>query len=174
MMLASLAGAAIAQQPDERRPPPGPPMGPPLLAVIDTNHDGVISAEEIQNAAGVLEKLDKNHDGQITEDELRPPGPPMGPPPGPPDGDRPPGPPPEMFPHPPPPVIDALDVDHDGIISAEELKGAPESLKHLDMDGDGELSPEELRPQEPPPRSFEEGTGGNKRPLSPTRPKRRP
>ena len=165
LLLALLASAALAQQPEDRRPPQGPPHGPPLLAVIDTDHDGIISTEEIQSAAQVLESLDKNHDGQITEDELRPPGPAGGPPPGPPNG---------MFPHPPPPVIDALDVDHDGTLSAEELDGAPESLKSLDKDGNGELSPEELRPQGPPPPPFGEGNGRKPRQPGPPHGKKRP
>jgi hypothetical protein len=148
-------------------------MGPPLLVVIDTNHDGVISAEEIHNAGAVLESLDKNRDGKITEEELRPPAPPEGQPQGQPNGEPPPGSREGMFPNPPPPVIEALDVDHDGTISAEELKKAPESLKHLDMDGDGALSPEELRPQGPPPGSFDEGAG-DKQPPDQRLPGRRP
>jgi hypothetical protein len=38
----------------------------PLLAALDTNHDGVISAEEIDRAAGSLKILDVNHDGKLT------------------------------------------------------------------------------------------------------------
>ena len=81
---------------------------PPLVAALDADHDGTISAEEIQNAATALATLDKNNDGQLTRDELRPPrpggqGPPEGSPhargdkpnaDGPPDGDGPQGPPP--------------------------------------------------------------------------------
>ena len=44
----------------------------PVLAALDTNKDGVISAEEIANAPAALKKLDKNGDGKITEDEVRP------------------------------------------------------------------------------------------------------
>ncbi|MEI7732581.1 MAG: EF-hand domain-containing protein [Verrucomicrobiota bacterium] len=44
----------------------------PLFMALDTNGDGVISAEEIKNAPAALLKLDKNGDGQLTEDELRP------------------------------------------------------------------------------------------------------
>jgi hypothetical protein len=49
----------------------GPPPNP-LVEALDTNHDGVISAEEIANAAVSLKKLDENGDGKLTEDELRP------------------------------------------------------------------------------------------------------
>jgi Ca2+-binding EF-hand superfamily protein len=41
-------------------------------AALDANHDGEISAAEIDNAATSLRTLDKNGDGRITEDEVRP------------------------------------------------------------------------------------------------------
>jgi hypothetical protein len=79
---------ALAQ--DSHSPPPngGPPGGPgrgghrppppPLIVrALDTNHDGIIDANEIANAVAVLQTLDKNGDGQLTPDEY------MGPPPGP-------------------------------------------------------------------------------------------
>jgi hypothetical protein len=67
------------------RPPP-----PPVIHVLDANHDGVIDADEIANASKALLQLDKNGDGQLDREELRPPLPPEagphGPPPfGPPD-----------------------------------------------------------------------------------------
>jgi hypothetical protein len=89
----------------------GHPMGrgmrhvPPVFAALDTNHDGVIDANEIANAPAALKTLDKNGTGQLTIEELmgprphgmgmgggmRGPGPdggqgPDGPPPGGPDG----------------------------------------------------------------------------------------
>jgi hypothetical protein len=158
--LLTLAAAlsAAAQKPDgrgERRPPPALP----LVAVIDTDHDGVLSADEIKTAGEALATLDKNNDGEITPDELRlpPPPPPREP------GDQEEGQPPAR--RPAPPVIAALDTDRDGTISATELKAAPESLKSLDKNGDGELSPEELRPQGPPPRA--DGPKGGGRPQGP-------
>ena len=74
------------------RPPP-----PPVIAVLDANHDGVIDATEIANASRALLTLDKNGDGQLTMDELRPPRPEGagGPPPGREGEDRPPQGPPE-------------------------------------------------------------------------------
>ena len=66
---------------------------PPVVAALDANHDGVIDADEIANAAAALKTLDKNSDGKLTQDELRPPRPPQDG--GPQSGDRPPqGPPP--------------------------------------------------------------------------------
>ena len=68
------------QQPQGQPPPPPPPDGrrppPPVIAVLDANHDGVISADEIANASEALKQLDKNGDGQLTPDEMRPPPPP--------------------------------------------------------------------------------------------------
>ncbi len=60
------------------------PMIPPVVAALDANHDGVLDAEEIANAATALKTLDKDGDGKLTMPEL------MGPPPqgmgGPPEG----------------------------------------------------------------------------------------
>ncbi|HEX7261166.1 MAG TPA: EF-hand domain-containing protein [Luteolibacter sp.] len=151
-LAASVTATAQPPQPHggERRPPPVPP----LFAILDTDQDKVISADEIQAAADALGKLDKNNDGKITLEELRMP---------PPDGKKGPKHPPSGKP-PIPPVIAALDADGDGTISAAELENAPDSLKALDKDGDGALSPEEIRPG-PPPRAGDQD--GNDRPQGP-------
>ena len=52
------------------RPPAGRPS--PVIEALDTDHDGIISAEELKNASASLLTLDKNKDGQLTEDEYRP------------------------------------------------------------------------------------------------------
>ena len=44
----------------------------PVLAVLDANHDGLISGSEIRNAAPALERLDSDHDGRLTAEELLP------------------------------------------------------------------------------------------------------
>lgn len=44
------------------------------------------------------------------------------------------------------PLMQALDTNHDGELSAEEIANAPQALKSLDKNGDGKLSAEELRP----------------------------
>ncbi len=144
-ILALLASAsAYAQRPPNNHGDRRPPPMPPLFGVLDTNHDGALSEKEMKDAPKLLERLDKNRDGQVTAEELRlPPPPPKG------NGDEQKDPPSGK--RPPPPVIAALDVDHDGTISAKELENASESLKELDENGDGELSPEELRPHGPPP-----------------------
>jgi hypothetical protein len=77
----SFAQGADQHPPDGRpgRPEAGRRPPPPIIAALDLNHDGVISADEIAKAPESLKKLDKNGDGQLTRDELRPPHPPGGP-----------------------------------------------------------------------------------------------
>ena len=58
---------------------PGLPEGnrppiPPLMAVLDANHDGVVDATEINNASAALRTLDKDGDGRLTMAEIQPPG----------------------------------------------------------------------------------------------------
>jgi Ca2+-binding EF-hand superfamily protein len=40
------------------------------LDALDSDHDGIISRTEIDNAAKALRTLDKNHDGALTAREL--------------------------------------------------------------------------------------------------------
>ena len=79
-------GGTAGDQPPRHGPGrpggPGGPSGdgphhppPPLIAVLDANHDGVIDEQEIANAPAALLTLDKNGDGKLTMDELRPPPP---------------------------------------------------------------------------------------------------
>ena len=46
--------------------------GQSLFDLLDTNHDGVIDADELKNAPEVLKKLDRKGDGKITRDEFFP------------------------------------------------------------------------------------------------------
>ena len=148
-------------RPPKDRPekPPLPQMPPmPLRNVLDGDHDGIISAKEIEAAPDALSHLDKNRDGKLTPDEFfgqRPDGPPPG---GPKDGakkpaDRPfPGQKPDAPKDgdgkpqrpPPPPLIGALDADGDGVISAGEIADSSKALLTLDKNGDGQLGPVEL------------------------------
>ncbi len=43
-----------------------------MINALDTNHDGIIDADEIAHAVEALKSLDKNHDGKLTPDEYRP------------------------------------------------------------------------------------------------------
>ena len=63
--LSLLAVASLAQRPSA--PPPSRQM-----EVVDANHDGELSAEEIARASQALLKLDKNGDGKLDREELRP------------------------------------------------------------------------------------------------------
>ncbi len=176
LALGASASVASAQE-DTNAVPGGPPPGrhghrpPPdaLFMALDVNHDGVIDADEIANASAALKALDKNGDGKLTRDELRPARPPQE------NGadvgyDRPPGPPPGDMQDasntnaapggtganhhghrpPPSPLFMALDVNHDGVIDADEIANAPAALKALDKNGDGKLTRDELRPARPP------------------------
>jgi len=44
----------------------------PVLAALDADHDGELSASEIDHAAAALKTLDRDHDGYLTADELVP------------------------------------------------------------------------------------------------------
>src|SRR2546430_1497550 len=44
----------------------------PVLAALDADHDGEISAVEIRNSAVALKTLDRNRDGSLTPVELIP------------------------------------------------------------------------------------------------------
>lgn len=44
-------------------------------------------------------------------------------------------------------VLDALDLNHDGKLSADEIAAAPQSLLKLDINGDGTLTFDELMPR---------------------------
>lgn len=89
-----------------------------------------------------------------------------------PDGEKAPGPPPgdrgERPERPPDgpwdparahPLMQALDADGNGELSAEEMAAAPQALKKLDKSGDGKLGRDELRPA-PPGRGERVGPGG--------------
>lgn len=59
------------------------------------------------------------------------------------------------------PFVEALDLNKDGTIDADELAKAGVSLKKLDKNGDGKITPDEYRPQRPG------GQGGEGRPGVP-------
>src|SRR5439155_9536701 len=48
---------------------------------------------------------------------------------------------------PPQPILRALDTDHDGTLSAQEIAAAPKVILTLDKNGDGTLTADELMPR---------------------------
>jgi hypothetical protein len=62
------------------------------------------------------------------------------------------------------PVVTSLDLNGDGLIDADELAKAPESLKKLDQNRDGKLTPEEYRPKVLGRIGFPRGFGGPEAP----------
>ncbi len=75
LVLTFLAATLEAQAPGEGPGRPGGPPGrgmSPIVAALDADGDGVLSAQEIEGAAAALKKLDKDGDGKLTREELRP------------------------------------------------------------------------------------------------------
>ena len=117
------------------------------MMAMDQNADGVLTADEVpERMRAMFDRGDSNHDGKLTPDEIRAMSAKQPDPQGRPAGrgnasgmlrmD---------------PVMDALDVDHDGIFSAAEIASAPGALKTLDKDADGTLSAAELRMRQQTP-----------------------
>ena len=115
---------------------------------FDKNGDGKLTRDEVpERMQGIFERGDSNHDGVLTADELRAmararqsadtargdeggrgegrgPGGMM-----------------RMD-----PIFSALDTNHDGAISGDEITNAASALKTLDKNHDGTLTEDELRP----------------------------
>ncbi len=147
--------------PPERRGPGGP-RGPeqmgrflqmmPVMAALDADGDGTLSAAEIQNASVALKTVDKNGDGQIDGDEMRPnfegrrPGGPGGegrPGPGRPGMDRPDGDrrPPRGLDN----ILKERDKNGDGVLSDDEIpERMQKGMKRIDTNGDGKVDRAEL------------------------------
>jgi Ca2+-binding EF-hand superfamily protein len=122
-----------------------------VFAALDTNRDGVLTANEIAAAPTILLALDQDDDDCLTIEEFNPPdalmmGPPLpGMPPERPmagvstllvDGTGP------LF---APRLIRRYDKNRDGKLSREEIGLSPERFRALDTDGDGKLSLDELK-----------------------------
>ncbi|HEV2447383.1 MAG TPA: hypothetical protein VGS58_15740 [Candidatus Sulfopaludibacter sp.] len=113
----------------------------PVLRALDSDRDLTLSPSEIRNAPAVLRKLDADHDGRLSADECGLPFDPN-----------------SLSPavaallrghfmsfH---PVLAALDIGHQGELSAWEIEHAAAALKKLDRNHDGYLTPDELIPFE--------------------------
>ena len=118
----------------------------PLIAGLDLDGSGEISAEELAGAPSALRSLDTDSDGVVSAREMLParagPGGPAGRggrgggTGGPRGGGR-----PQM------PVLQALDLDSSGDLTASEIAAAAASLATLDSDGSGSLSASEIAPR---------------------------
>jgi Ca2+-binding EF-hand superfamily protein len=108
----------------------------PVLETLDVNHDLILSADEIANAPEALESLDRNGDGMLDVAECLPKFAQQFKTPQTNEG--------FMRMH---PVLATLDADHDGVISASEIRNAPAALQSLDQNHDGRLTGGELLPE---------------------------
>ena len=122
---------------------PGGPMGMmqmlPLMKVLDTDQDGLLSATEIANASKTLLQLDKNGDGTISSEEMRPdPSAVMGGlagagPGGPMNG--------QMMAK----MFESRDKNGDGKLTGDEIpERIQDKLKMIDKDGDGAITKAEF------------------------------
>ena len=68
---------------------------------------------------------------------------------------------------PKPPLDQVLDVNGDGVIDADEIAHAAESLRKLDKNGDGQLSEDEYRPARPEGQGRRRPPSGAPRPAQP-------
>ncbi|MFC6646206.1 EF-hand domain-containing protein [Granulicella cerasi] len=110
------------------------------LMLLDKNGDGVLTADELPaRMQNLMERADANKDGKITPDEIRA----MARKQGMPAGRTEPGRAGGMFRM--DPILAALDLNHDGILEADEIAAAPKSLLTLDKNADGQLTPDEIR-----------------------------
>ena len=138
--------------PDELEPPrPNSGLTPDQLVdqlmALDRNHDGVLTPDELPDRLQPLfQRADTNHDGKLTPDEIRHSaahaGMPIGPlaRPGSASGAM------RLD-----PVNFALDLDHDGTLSAAEIHAAGTSLLVLDQNHDGKITPDEMRVRQQTP-----------------------
>ena len=129
----TLGAALVAHAQTASTPPANSRTASPILAVLDTNHDGALSAREIAAAPLVLTALDLNGDGLISADERQSLA----------TGGR-----PVRFARSATAfnIVFTLDANQDGDLQPFEIANAVSSLKRLDRNGDGELTADELRP----------------------------
>jgi Ca2+-binding EF-hand superfamily protein len=115
------------------------------LMAFDKNGDAVLTPDEMPaRMQNLFARADSNHDGKLTAEEIRGVAERQAMPQGAPNAnggaatrnD---------------PILNALDLDHDGILSGTELGASSNSLKSLDSNGDGKIAADEMRMREPSP-----------------------
>ncbi|MEY4566683.1 MAG: hypothetical protein RLY14_1653 [Planctomycetota bacterium] len=120
---------------------PGGMMISPIVAALDTDRDGMLSATEIENASKSLLTLDKNGDGKLSNEELRPSMPP-GMTPGGPGPQGPGGMNEEMMAR----MLKARDTDGDGKLTGDEIPPQMrERLAMMDTNGDEAIDMDEIK-----------------------------
>ncbi len=115
------------------------------LMAFDRNGDGVLTPEELpERMQNLFQRADINHDGKLTPEEIRALASRQSMPAGPSSqgNDR------NMRAD---PILNALDTNHDGVISTAEIAAADKSLLALDLNHDGEISADEMRVRPPSP-----------------------
>jgi len=138
--------------PDELEPPrtdagASPEQLVTQLMSFDRNGDGVLTPEELpERMRSIFTRADKNKDGKLTPDEIRQMAMRTGSPNGHESGPRTAS---GMMRQ--DPILNALDTDHDGVISTAEIKAASTSLLTLDADHDGAIAPQEMRVRQQTP-----------------------
>jgi Ca2+-binding EF-hand superfamily protein len=115
------------------------------LMAFDKNGDGVLTSDELPSRMqNLFTRADADHDGKLTADEIRglanrqamPQGGASTQNAGATRND---------------PLLNALDMDHDGVISSTEIASGSKSLLALDTNGDGEITGNEMRMHEASP-----------------------
>jgi Ca2+-binding EF-hand superfamily protein len=108
------------------------------MMLLDANGDGVLTANEVpERMQGMFTRADANHDGKLTADEIRASALKQSSPRGRAEHS---GQATRMD-----PVLNVLDTDHDGVLSAAEMANASAALKTLDLNGDGVLTADETK-----------------------------
>lgn len=132
---AQTAAAPAKQAASSQKTPPASPRQPaaasPLLAQLDTNHDGKISRSEWKGNDVSFSMLDKNGDGVLTADELAPAVPAN------------PGPSPEVVRARQEKIFRWMDANHDGRVTRAEWRGEAAKFAGLDRNHDGVVTLEE-------------------------------
>ena len=142
--------AAVGKPGNEKRPEGGP-NAEQVFRRLDKNGDGKVTLDEVPEERRpmferIFRRADKDGDKALTLQEFKE-GFRRGPQPPPPTN-RPGG---SDFRVPPPRggLFPALDTNHDGKLSSDEIAAAPEVLKKLDKNGDGTITIDELMPPGP-------------------------
>jgi Ca2+-binding EF-hand superfamily protein len=138
--------------PDELEPPrtdagASPDQLVTQMMSFDKNKDGVLTADELpERMRTIFARADKNKDGKLTPGEIRQTATRTGSPNG-----RQGGPASASGMMRMDPILNALDTDHDGMISAAEIKTASASLLTLDVNHDGSITADEMKVRQQTP-----------------------